>query len=154
MTEEENEKQEPATAQVDLGKFQNVDALMHAYKELEAEFTRRSQRLRALEAASAKSDAVSSDAAQTNSGVAVRSDEASPYAAQPKRADADEREALYRAVKGDEEVCARIAGEYIASCKGVPLLAGGGTGVTAPVKRARTFRDAGNMALEYFKNQK
>ena len=123
MTEEENEKQEPATAQVDLGKFQNVDALMHAYKELEAEFTRRSQRLRALEAASAKSDA-------------------------------DEREALYRAVKGDEEVCARIAGEYIASCKGVPLLAGGGTGVTAPVKRARTFRDAGNMALEYFKNQK
>ena len=48
MTEEENTTQEPEdTTKVDLGKFQNVDALMRAYKELEAEFTRRSQRLRA-----------------------------------------------------------------------------------------------------------
>ena len=57
MTEEENTTQGPEdTTKVDLGKFQNVDALMRAYKELEAEFTRRSQRLRALEAAAAQSD--------------------------------------------------------------------------------------------------
>ncbi len=31
-----------------LGKFKSVDALMRAYKELEAEFTRRSQKLKAL----------------------------------------------------------------------------------------------------------
>ncbi len=31
------------------GKFKSVDALTHAYGELEAEFTRRSQRLKALE---------------------------------------------------------------------------------------------------------
>ena len=31
------------------GKFKSVDALLHAYGELEAEFTRRSQRLKALE---------------------------------------------------------------------------------------------------------
>ncbi|HIZ25414.1 MAG TPA: hypothetical protein H9812_08140 [Candidatus Gallimonas intestinigallinarum] len=132
MTEEENTTQGPEdTTKVDLGKFQNVDALMRAYKELEAEFTRRSQRLRALEAAAAQSDE-----------------------AQPKRAEADAHEELYRAVKGDEGVCARIVGEYLASCKGVPILGGGGAGVTAPVKRAQTFKDAGNMALGYFKLQK
>lgn len=31
------------------GKFKSVDALLHAYNSLEAEFTRRSQRLRELE---------------------------------------------------------------------------------------------------------
>ena len=137
MTEEENTTQGPEdTTKVDLGKFQNVDALMRAYKELEAEFTRRSQRLRALEAAAAQTDAAQQDAAR-----------------QP-RAEADAHEELYRAVRGDEGVCARIVGEYLASCKGVPLLGGGGAGVTAPVKRAQTFKDAGNMALGYFKLQK
>ena len=137
MTEEENTTQGPEdTTKVDLGKFQNVDALMRAYKELEAEFTRRSQRLRALEAAAAQTDAAQQDAAR-----------------QP-RAEADAHEELYRAVKGDEGVCARIVGEYLASCKGVSLLGGGGAGVTAPVKRAQTFKDAGNMALGYFKLQK
>ena len=52
MTEEENKTEKPAPAQMpNLGKFQNVEALMRAYQELEAEFTRRSQRLKALEAA-------------------------------------------------------------------------------------------------------
>ena len=55
MTEEENKtplpEQDAKEQGADLGKFQSVEALMRAYKELEAEFTRRSQRLRALEAA-------------------------------------------------------------------------------------------------------
>ncbi len=137
MTEEENTTQGPEnTTQVDLGKFQNVDALMRAYRELEAEFTRRSQRLRALEAAAAQTDAAQQDAAR-----------------QP-RAEADAHEELYRAVKGDEGVCARIVGEYLASCRGVPLLGGGGAGVTAPARKAQSFKDAGNMALGFFKLQK
>lgn len=38
-----------------LGKFKSVDALMRAYKELEAEFTRRSQKLKALEESASQS---------------------------------------------------------------------------------------------------
>ena len=34
-----------AAAPADLGKFKSVDALLNAYNSLEAEFTRRSQRL-------------------------------------------------------------------------------------------------------------
>ena len=43
MTEEENKTQDPASGAPDLGKFKSVDALARAYRELEAEFTRRSQ---------------------------------------------------------------------------------------------------------------
>ena len=132
MTEEENKtplpEQDAKEQGADLGKFQSVEALMRAYKELEAEFTRRSQRLRALEAAA--------------------------EAPQPARAEADAHEELYRAGCGDEAVRSRIVGEYLASCRSVPLLGGKGAGVTAPVKRAQTFREAGDMALGYFKLQK
>ena len=48
-----NSKEETAGETVpDLGKFKSVDALLRAYGELEAEFTRRSQKLKALEEAS------------------------------------------------------------------------------------------------------
>ncbi len=44
--EEENRNEE---SELLAGKFKTVDALVHAYGELEAEFTRRSQKLKALE---------------------------------------------------------------------------------------------------------
>ena len=49
MTEEENKTQDPASGAPDLGKFKSVAALMEAYNSLQAEFTRRSQRLKELE---------------------------------------------------------------------------------------------------------
>lgn len=59
MTEEENVTQTPEQAPApDLGKFQSVDALMRAYRELEAEFTRRANAC-ALSRASAPHDEAS-----------------------------------------------------------------------------------------------
>lgn len=53
-----NSKEETAGETVpDLGKFKSVDALLRAYGELEAEFTRRSQKLKALEEASVQKSA-------------------------------------------------------------------------------------------------
>lgn len=60
--------------QGNLGKFKSVDALMRAYKELEAEFTRRSQKLKALE----ESAPLSGKAEP--SGAAHVSEEAEPIA--------------------------------------------------------------------------
>ena len=59
--EKENEttraaEQEPAQTRADLGKFRSVEALLNAYNSLEAEFTRRSQRLRELEGKLAKNE--------------------------------------------------------------------------------------------------
>ncbi len=47
MEQEENKTQ--GTPENDLGKFKSVAALMEAYNSLQAEFTRRSQRLKELE---------------------------------------------------------------------------------------------------------
>lgn len=137
MTEEENLTQEPVRAAPDLGKFKNVEALMHAYQELEAEFTRRSQRLKALEAAA--------EQPAQEPGVP----EGQPQA--PGEADND---ALLRAVRGNEEVRGRIVGEYLASLAGVPLLAGSGAAVAAPAERVTTLKQAGAMALGYLKHRK
>lgn len=62
-------------------------------------------------------------------------------------------ESLYRAVSANEEVRGRIVGEYLGNLRGVPLMTGGGTGVTAPPVRARTFPEAGKLALGYFRNK-
>ncbi len=45
----EKEAQREQKGSTELGKFKDVNALLHAYTALEAEFTRRSQRLKALE---------------------------------------------------------------------------------------------------------
>lgn len=142
MTEEENKTEKPAPAQMpNLVKFQNVEALMRAYQELEAEFTRRSQRLKALEAA-----ALSAADGKTDKNA----DGTAAEDAQTENAD----DALLRAVRGNEGVRTRIVGEYLASLSGVPLLAGSGAGVTAPAERATTLRQAGALALGYLKHQK
>ena len=130
--EEENKNVNPTETtaeQPDLGKFKSVDALVRAYGELEAEFTRRSQRLKALEEAEEKRSA------SAQQGVM-------------------DGEAIYRAATENEELRARIVGDYLASLKGVPLLGAAGAGVTAPVKAPKTIREAGALALGYLKNQK
>lgn len=121
-----------------LGKFKSVDALVHAYEELEAEFTRRSQRLKALEREKEPSPAEGKG-------------EASPGErdAEPQES---EGEALYRAVSENEQVRARLIEEYLRSLKGVPLLMGSGRGVTAPADRPGSIAEAGALALGYLKS--
>ena len=129
---EENEQQnsneaaggEPAP---DLGKFKSVDALLRAYSELEAEFTRRSQKLKALE------DAASQKREEAG---AVRDED------------------IYRMVNENDGVRARVLSDYLASLKGVPLLADSGVGVTADNTAPKTFAEAGHHALGYLKNNK
>ena len=113
-----------------LGKFKSVDALMRAYRELEAEFTRRSQRLKALE------------------------ESAPPCGnADEQRAPVDEE--LYKEVTQNEGVRTRVIGDYLSSLgKGVPLMTGGGAGVKTPADKPKSIREAGSLALGYLRNQK
>ena len=122
-----NSKEETAGETVpDLGKFKSVDALLRAYGELEAEFTRRSQKLKALEEASVQKSAEAG---------AVREDD------------------LYRMVNENEGVRARVLSDYLASLKGVPLLTNSGVGVTEKNVVPKTFQ-AGSIALSYLKKSK
>ena len=144
MTEEENKTQDPASGAPDLGKFKNVDALMRAYRELEAEFTRRSQRLKALEEASR-----TGGTAQPS----IPAPDGAPQADLPHGGAAD-GEALYAAVSQHEEIKKRIVGEYLDSLRSVPLMEGGGAPVRAPARHAATIGEAGSLALGYFRNHK
>ena len=140
MTEEENRHTDPASGAPDLEKFKNVEALARAYRELEAEFTRRSQRLKALEEAARSGE--------TAPGTV-------PDAAEKPAQDRvfEDGEALYAAASQNEAVRKRIVGDYLASLNAVPLMAAGGAPVRAPARRISTIGEAGAFALGYLKNQ-
>ncbi len=128
--EEENVGMDPKEGTPDLGKFKSVDALARAYSELEAEFTRRSQRLKALE------EQLAAPCERDAAGGAPCSEEE-----------------LLRAVNENEGVRARVLSDYLASLKGVPLMAGGGA-VPAPPHRPKSIEEAGKLALGYLREQK
>lgn len=114
-----------------LGKFKDVQTLMQAYTDLEAEFTRRSQRLKELE---------NGNKAETEPDGAEAS---------PSRQD----ELLKRALS-DDKVRDAVIGEYlkgVAEGKGVTLLSGGG-GVSAPRAVPKSVKEAGRLASEFLKN--
>ena len=126
----EAEKENKAAAV--LGKFKDVQTLMQAYTELEAEFTRRSQRLKELE---------NGNKAEDNSDGKISS---------PSGPCDDE---LIKSALSNEKVKNAVIGEYLKSVSGaqsVPLIAGGG-GVAAPKFTPKSVKDAGKLAIEFLK---
>lgn len=116
-------------------KFRSVDALVKAYEALEAEFTRRSQRLRALEQA---------NKAPVRRGALARSDGV--------RAGTNAFcEAVMNVPSGQEGAekpfpALKEEGEAF-----VPLMTHAGAGVMAPAVRPNSFEEAGRLALGYLK---
>ena len=142
-----------------LGKFRDVNALAEAYGALEAEFTRRSQRLREPEKPTAQAEEAGTGKSSPSSereGPALPSD-LSEHLRQERTKeesarDTDENE-LYEAARRCEGVRLKIVGDYLSSLKGAeaPLMKGGtGTLAVSPAK-PKSISEAGNMALRYFK---
>lgn len=123
----EAEKEKIAAA--GLGKFGSVDALIAAYSSLEAEFTRRSQRLKELE-------------------------EGNKTQNMPQGAPSPKPQNLLDAVLGDENVKAAVIGQYlqsVSSGKTVPLTIGGMSSA-APRVVPKTVKEAGALAQTFLKN--
>ena len=121
---------EGVNAAADLGKFKDVQALLSAYESLEAEFTRRSQRLKELEERSKAQDA---PAAAENAPV--------PSSAQNTAETPDVRE--------------RIIGEYLRAVsvgRTVPFVTGG-VSVPAPHSKPATIKDAGRLAEQFLNTE-
>ena len=119
---------EKDTAATELGKFESVSALLAAYKSLEAEFTRRSQRLKELE-----------------DGNKAHTDERAPSC--------ESREGV-NTVNLDESVKNAVIEEYlktVASGKSVPLIVGG-VSSAAPRFTPKTVKEAGALAEKFLKN--
>ena len=111
-----------AGALPDLGKFRSVQALLHAYYTLEAEFTRRSQRLRELEGKGAGEIALPpAPAPAADAGISL------------------------------EERVERAVERCLAAREAPYVMAGGGSFAAAPPRRARTLEEAGRLAQELFR---
>ena len=114
-----------------LGKFKDVKTLMKAYSDLEAEFTRRSQRLKELEKGN-KAESI-------------------PDGEKPSPSQTEDE--LIASALSDASVKDAVIGEYLKSLsknKGVTLVSGGG-GVAAPKISPKTVREAGRLAKEFLK---
>ena len=137
----EAEKSEAATV---LGKFKDVKTLMKAYSDLEAEFTRRSQRLKELERenkAASVPDGEGIMPSQTSDG---NSNETAQKSDEERIADA----------LSDKTVRDAVIGDYLKGLaeNKVPLVAGGGA-VTAPRNVPKSVREAGKLAQQFLKGQ-
>lgn len=127
----EAEKTEQAAT--GLGKFKSVDALMKAYSELEAEFTRRSQRLKELE--------------EGNKAHAHTDEDA------PSRGSENEREELLKLALSDAEIKNAVIGEYLKGVvqnKSIPLICGG-VATPAPKIAPKSVKEAGAIAERFLK---
>lgn len=134
---------EGKNAATDLGKFKDVQALMDAYTALEAEFTRRSQRLKELENAT-KEPVPPQDA--ENGQVLPQ--------AQTKT---DGGEVVGTAVQPEisDEMKNAIIEEYLSdvlSRRSVPFVTGGSV-VAATRRTPKNLKEAGALAKNYFDNK-
>lgn len=159
------------------GKFKDVNALFDAYNALQAEFTRRSQKLKALEkenkdvetcekSVEKPQETVESEATPLpevaenegtegtekvgeKDGFRQKTDENN--VAESKKFTDDEILAL---VQGNEAVTKKIIGDYLLGTRKnfAPLMKGGNGGVKVSVAKPKTISTAGSLALNYFKN--
>ncbi len=132
--EKENKVQQPDAAQGaeaqkeegavgSFGKFKSADALLNAYNSLEAEFTRRSQRLRELEGRLQDGNRMSSAA---------------------------EGESRQQPQSLDEQVGAAVE-KYLAARQAPYIMADGGSPASAPAQHIRSLEEAGRLAQELFR---
>ena len=115
------------SAAPDTGKFKSVEALMSAYLALEAEFTRRSQRLKELEESKATE------------------------APSPECLD---EQKLLSAALASKPVREAVVGEYLKtvfSGKSVPLIVDG-VSCAAPQSSPKSVKEAGALAQQFLKS--
>lgn len=121
----EAEKREKGggTGEISFGKFKDAQSLLNAYNSLEAEFTKRCQRLKELEG-----ERSGDKTSPVSFGEAASAPEITP------------------------ELRERVVGEYLkglfAAKSSAAVLGTGGMPVTKPVARPKTIDEAGKLALE------
>jgi hypothetical protein len=136
-----NKVNETAT---EFGKFKDVEALLTAYKNLEAEFTRRSMKLKELEGKAV---------GQTLTNNAQEATPVTGANADAHLAKEWTTEEILQAATKNDEVKNAIIGEYVkavAAQKSVPLMTGG-TKVAAVRNTPKTIKEAGALALQHLR---
>ncbi|MBQ8197197.1 MAG: hypothetical protein IJZ73_03965 [Clostridia bacterium] len=152
-------------SEVSLGKFKDAKALLSAYNSLQAEFTKRCQRVKELEGMMAKIDKVekpvSEDKAREESNQPNLNEtenigkNSNGESSTPKPASIGE--ILNSIPSGTtDKLKEQVLKDYLKSViEGKPqaiIMDGLGTGLKTLSKRPTTFQEAGNFAVELLKN--
>lgn len=160
--EAEMEKGESESGSL-LGKFQSKEALLKAYNNLEAEFTRRSQRLKELEGLKLKAEKESSPDLSLKGEEKSVEDETDTQTVTENikgeelkfsLSDLADDEFISTHVKGNKKIEKAILDEYLKNLKARPdaiLLGSGGSAIKSPPSKPKTILDAGNLALSFLK---
>ena len=148
-------------SEVSLGKFKDAQALLSAYNSLQAEFTKRCQRVKELEGIVAKFDKaenVSTLADANNKTVAenVSTDTAENV----EQSTAPDKATIGQILSSDglgttDKLKEQVLKDYLKSViEGKPqaiIMDGLGTGLKTISKRPTTFQEAGDFAVELLK---
>lgn len=118
---------------ISLGKFKDVKSLLDAYNSLQAEFTKRCQRLKELEGSATFDKTEKSVPEQAIAG--NRDDEKSIT-------DEEKNKILQDYLKG-----------VVGSKQTAVVIDGAGIGVRTPAKKPRTISEAGALAKEILQNK-
>ena len=112
-----------------LGKFKDVNALKNAYNSLQAEFTKRCQRIKELENATEKVDKT---AVPTSTEI--------------------NREEILKSITQEEKdnILKDYLKEVLNSKQKAIVLDGYGIGVKTPINKPKTIEEAGRLATEIF----
>ncbi len=127
-SEEKEEKVEEKGAEVSLGKFKDVSALLSAYNSLQAEFTKRCQRIKELESQTLSAD----------KSIPAEQVKAENIAEEGRDTTPEEKD------KAIKEYLKDLFGRRC----GAIVMDGAGVGVKTPVRRPKTVRAAGELARE------
>ncbi len=131
-----------------LGKFKSVEALYSAYSALEAQFTRRSQRLKELE-----------DEVVRLSCDNQKSLESAPSAdngiTNPPQEEALSKERITELALSDEDIKRAVIEAYVKGISrgAVPLIVNGGTAVPTQRSVPSSIREAGALAKQFLKKE-
>ena len=117
--------------EVSLGKFKDVKALIRAYNSLEAEFTKRCQRIKELEGTINSADKATAPTEQIVEAVATTS--------------------LGISEEDKKEVLKDYLKSVVASKQTAILIDGEGASLKTPVSKPKTLAEAGALAIEILK---
>ena len=125
-------------ASVSLGKFKDVNALLSAYNSLQAEFTKRCQRIKELEAHAAVDKVIPTEKAE---GAFVAGE-------QPAKEVPTENRTLSITEEEKENCIKGYLTEIMGAKSKAIVMDGFGASVKTPVNKPKTVEEAGKLAKE------
>lgn len=127
---EAQERTGVSVEEVSLGKFKDVTALLNAYNSLQAEFTKRCQRVKELESLTVAADKTQVPTETEKSEASVKTEISE---------------------NDKEEILKGYLSDLLGAKRRAVVISGSGVGTVMPAERPKSLAEAGKLAEKIFK---